>query len=62
MFEKSGFCYQGLSPKQIRIGRDLEEANMEALFGPNISKKGIGIVKRMMKILNTYLINLGLNC
>ncbi len=38
MFEKYGFCYQGLSPKQLRIGRDLEEAKVEALFGPNISK------------------------
>jgi hypothetical protein len=40
MFEKYGFCYQGLSPKQLKIGRDPEEAKVEALFGPNISKNG----------------------
>jgi hypothetical protein len=40
MFEKYGFCYQGLYPKLIMIGRDLEEAKVEAMFGPNISKNG----------------------
>ena len=32
--EKYGLCNKGITPKQIKIGHHLEEADVETLFGP----------------------------
>jgi len=34
--EKYGVCNKGLSPKSLRIRKDLEEKEMEQLFGPSL--------------------------
>ena len=38
--EKYGLCNRGITPKQIKIGQHLEEADVETLFGPRHNGNG----------------------
>jgi hypothetical protein len=39
-FEKYALCNFGISPKNLKIGKKVEESNVEALFEPYILRNG----------------------
>jgi hypothetical protein len=48
--KKYNLCNRGITPKQIKIGHHLEEADVESLFGPGRMAMGIDTLQWMRSL------------